>query len=291
MHTIYSDGSSHPFQNVIDAAMLGMNVIAITDHDIISGYYDALHEAINWNIKVISGVEISTTDYHILGYDFDTDNLALHQLLYRSRKEQQDIVNRRVEIIRSQGMPLTLDKVLEYSKNSRIGKGNIVRAMLRDPECRKHANGLNFSELHKMYLSKDSPACNMINYKTTISSKQAIDAIHAAGGIAVIAHPFKDVKNMHDLDELVREGIDGLEIQPNYGGKNVPFQEYALGHGLLITYGSDYHGSRMRKRPLLDKGENYIEQFWKEKEIRFVNSEDRLFEDTMLLHEIFLKTH
>ena len=57
-------------------------------------------------------------------------------------------------------------------------------------------------------------------------------------------------------------GIDGLEIQPNYGDKNNIFKEYALEKGLIITYGSDYHGAISSSRPMLIKGENRVLPFW-----------------------------
>jgi hypothetical protein len=266
MHTIYSDGSARPAQSVIDAALLGMNVISITDHDTIDGYIEAAEEAINWGIKVLPGVEISTTKYHILGYCFDTTNTALRNLLKGIRAQQLEIASKRIDILYDMGIPLSVEKVLKYSACSRVGKGNIISSMLQDPECRNYTKAGGFNDLYKRYFAKGTPAGDLA-FKNPTFSKDAIDAIHAAGGIAVVAHPFKEADTVNDLDMLIKEGIDGLEIQPNYGKKNKPFMEYALKNNLLITYGSDNHGSRHLERPLLkrSKTENYILPFWDDK--------------------------
>ena len=93
-----------------------------------------------------------------------------------------------------------------------------------------------------------------VEHDEDVHSKEAIDTIHAAGGIAIVAHPFKQVKDFEkEMASLVRKGIDGLEIQPNYGTKNDPFRAYAEKHGLMMTYGSDFHGAGY-DRPLLGRG-------------------------------------
>jgi predicted metal-dependent phosphoesterase TrpH len=264
MHTIYSDGSSRPSQQVIDSALLGMDVMAITDHDSIDGYLEAKEESKNWGIKVLPGVEISTTKYHILGYCFDAKNPKLLDLLQDIRQQQFEIASMRIDILHGLGVPISVEKVLTYSSCSRVGKGNIISSMLRDPECRAYNGAGGFDELYRRYFSKGTPA-GSLSFKNPTFSKDAIDTIHAAGGIAVVAHPFKEASDVSELDSLIREGIDGLEIQPNYGKKNIPFMEYALKHDLLITYGSDNHGSRHLDRPLLKRLENKVFPFWEYK--------------------------
>ena len=67
-----------------------------------------------------------------------------------------------------------------------------------------------------------------------------------------------------ECEILIKEGIDGLEVQPNYNGRNEAFEAYALKKGLFITYGSDYHGPSLNNRPLLMKGRNIIKPFWRD---------------------------
>ena len=84
----------------------------------------------------------------------------------------------------------------------------------------------------------------------------------AAKGIPIVAHPFKDAEKPEDLEELIELGIQGLEVQPNYEG-NEPYKKFAEDRGLIVTYGSDYHGAQFAHRPPLQRGDNNIENFWK----------------------------
>lgn len=260
-HTIYSDGTNRPKQTVIDCAIIGLDTIAITDHDHTEGYFEAKKEAKNWGIEVLTGVEISTTKYHILGYDFDIKNKPLQDLLEYSRECQENITKKRLKKLQAQGVPLTFENVKRHFAGSRLGKYNIIMTMFRDPDFKQYTKNKSAQEVLKTYVGKGTPAGTIKN-KVQVRSKQAIDAIHKAGGIAIVAHPFKEIENMQELDRLVAKGIDGLEIQPNYGDKNDKFVEYAKEKGLIITYGSDYHGSSFITRPLLSRNGNLVKTFW-----------------------------
>jgi len=142
---------------------------------------------------------------------------------------------------------------------------NLTITLMKDPDCREFYQGMNLRDVLRNYLSKGTVGGN-IEYPAEVTPKQAIEAIHEANGVAIIAHPAKDVKDMKELDELVKLGINGLEIQPNFIEDYDEFKEYALEHKLLVTYGSDYHGPRLSIRPILERGYNQVEQFWRDKE-------------------------
>lgn len=260
-HTQYSDGTTTPSQNVRDAAFLGTEVVAIADHDTTRGYAEARNESRRWGIKTISAVEISTSFYHILGYDFDVEHKGLQELLAYSRHVQEDTVRKRTDLLREAGIPMSLDTVKTHFPDSRLGKGNILMTFYLDDICRQHIRGMTRQDVHKKYLGRNGVA-GKVDYMQAVRSKEAIDAIHAAGGLAVVAHPFRQVSEPEELDGLIQRGIDGLEVQPNFGDKNIPFKAWAEEKGLFITYGSDYHGPGYAQRPLLSRGENRIEKFW-----------------------------
>lgn len=265
MHTRYSDGALRPEEIVSESASNGIEVMAITDHDITAGYNEGKREADAWDVKLLTGVEISTPNYHILGLDFDIDNKGLQDLLSYSRECQEEIVRRRSEKLQEVGIPITVDKVKQYFPESRLGKVNLTITLMKDPDCREFYQGMNLRDVLRNYLSKGTVGGN-IEYPAEVTPKQAIEAIHEANGVAIIAHPAKDVKDMKELDELVKLGINGLEIQPNFIEDYDEFKEYALEHKLLVTYGSDYHGPRLSIRPILERGYNQVEQFWRDKE-------------------------
>jgi 3',5'-nucleoside bisphosphate phosphatase len=262
-HTYYSDGTCSPKQNVIDSALLGSEVISITDHDTTQGYVEAKKEAEKWGIEVITGVEITTPKYHILGYNFDIENRSLQSLLEYSREAQLNQVQQRVDKLKSLNIPITLEKVTHYSPNARLGKMNLLKALVLDQQCRDLFPGMSSWEIFDEYMGKGKIASE-VDKKYLVQPKEAIDTLHKAGGRVVIAHPFKDMDNpTEELEELVSLGIDGIEIQPNFGTENVFYREYAEKHKIPITYGSDFHGPRFTHRPLLMRGENRIEEFWK----------------------------
>lgn len=267
LHTRYSDGSNTPEQLVVDCSEIGLDVIAITDHDHTQGYLDALPHARDWGIELMTGVEISTPDYHILGYGFNIENQEFQQLLERSRKLQDEIVKQRIKSLNQQGIPITFEKLNEYFPNARKGKGTLVTAIVRDPDCREVTGVKSARKIYEAYFNREKmPKIRM----DELTVKEAVDGIHQAGGIAILAHPFKDVgKTLQEvldteeiLDRLFETGLDGLEIQPNYGDRNHRFREYANKHNLIVTYGSDYHGARLRNRPLLGRDDNLVKKFW-----------------------------
>jgi 3',5'-nucleoside bisphosphate phosphatase len=273
IHTIFSDGTDDPKSLVRASRMKGLDVIAITDHDILSGYFEAREEAKRWGVKLISGVEITTPNFHILGLNVNPYDAKFQDFLATSREVQKIICGERIQILQANGVPMTMGKLEGAFPRARLGKYNILMAMMRDPESVRYLNGL-FPEkapgdLLAHYLGRGGLASE-VDTEPTVSSEEAIERIHEAGGLAVIAHPFKEVKLIEELDPLVEAGLDGIEVQPNYGDSNIPFREYAEQKGLLITYGSDYHGPSFN-RFLLGKGENKFEDL--EKIIRLQKSE------------------
>lgn len=265
IHTRYSDGEHNPTECVRKAAINNLETIAIADHDTTRGIDEAKSACDKLGLELINGVEISTEQFHILGYNFNKENESLQDLLSSIRENQDDKTMKRVEILQEYGVPIQYQDITNLFPEARIGKPNIVHAMLNDPECNNYLldkfGQNNFRETYWHFMGRDGIARDTSN-KYEISSKEAIDAIHNAGGIAVVAHPFKDTDAFSDIETLISEGIDGLEVQPGYGDKNDEFYQKALQKNMLITYGSDFHGEIIQSRYILERDENLIEPFW-----------------------------
>jgi len=243
MHTEFSDGVSSPEHLARVAALNELDIIAITDHDKIDGYERCKKEGEKWGLVVIPGVEVSTDKYHILGLGIDPGLDNLREFLSYSAEQQKAVTKKRVDFLAKQGIPITIEKLEKAFSYSRLGKCNLYMAMLQDIECRRffENKGEKLTDaLYKQYL-KNGKGEEPVDKNTDITPARAIQEIHKAGGLAIIAHPFKDVKDMTEMDKLRRLGLDGLEIQLNYNGRNEPFRKYAEEHGMLITFGSDYH--------------------------------------------------
>jgi len=259
-HTIYSDGSDTPESLMRAMHMSGVNLAAVTDHDTLASYPRAKAEADHYGFRIIPGVEISTTRYHILGLNVNPEHKKLLALLEHSQRLQVDQCRQRIDNLAAHGVPITLDKLRALYPDARLGTWNITMTMLGDVPCREYLTRMHGylpvpREVHDYYLRNGG-----IGAKTkkneSIRSKEAIAAIHDAGGIAIVAHPFKEVKDIEqELGRLRVKGIDGLEIQLNFGDNNEPFRQYALEHGWTMTYGSDFHGAGY-DRALLGRREN-----------------------------------
>lgn len=260
-HTIYSDGSDTPETLIRAAAIKGTEVFALTDHDTMRGYLEAKVEAEKWGMRLIPGVEVTTSKYHILGLGVQYENQAFQAFLAHSQRIQENNCQQRLEKLAGAGVPITLEKLKHYFPSSRLGKWNIILAMCLDPACKNYLAeqlpGRTPTEVFAHYL-KGSGVAAKIKRDETVRSGEAIDAIHAAGGIAILAHPFLDVQTMKELDKLRANSIDGLEIQPNYGEKNNPFRAYALEYGWKITYGSDFHGPAYTRKLLGREFQNQL---------------------------------
>ncbi len=265
IHSIYSDGVHTPKALVVEAATIGLDAIAISDHDITDSWPELKEEADKWGLNVMTGVEISTPDYHILGYGFDIKNTDLQDALSFSRDIQEDTCKKRIEKLVGIGIPISFDMVRGYFPKSRLGKGNLFMTMLRDPGCRyfiHERQGMYDPAKIFLHYFGDNAAASHIDYLEELSPEEAIDLVHGAGGKAFLAHAFKDVKDMSEMDVLLGYGLDGLEVQPNYNGNNGPFKKYAKDNNILVSYGSDFHGLRLSHRPMLLRKGNAIEPFW-----------------------------
>ena len=279
-HSAYSDGLDNPACIVRNSRALGIEAMALTDHDSMAGIAAAIDEASHWGMRIIPGAEITTEKYHILGLNVDRYNQAFNTFLSASRQYQRDRCVARCELMAKAGVPITIDKVAAAFPLSRLGKMNIVFTMLADEECRryvdKHHPGASCDELLTCYLRKGGVAGKLPKLPVS-GEEETIDAIHAAGGVAILAHPVKDIRwtnfafdnKCKELERLMAYGIDGLEIQPGQGFEDpTPLLDgyshvfdYAQDHDLIVTYGSDFHGASYRKR-LLGAVKQYTGELW-----------------------------
>lgn len=244
LHTTASDGTLTPRQMVQAAKEVGLSVIAITDHDTVSGLAEALEAGQELDIEVIPGIELSTIDskqeVHILGYYIDTSCQNLLDVLSQMIHARDTRAVRMIEKLNELGVSITLDRVREISGNEFMGRPHIARAMIEAGYIKEHAEAFTTE-----YIGSGGRAY-VERYK--ITPEQAISLIHEAGGVAVLAHPGclgdGGVLGEEDIVRYVGFGLDGVEV---YYAKHSPEQvEYykrlALTYGLMMTGGSDFHG-------------------------------------------------
>ena len=235
-HTTYSDGILTPQQLVERAASNGVKALAITDHDTLHGWDEAIAAALPYQIEIVPGVELSTVhngrSLHILGYYPQRELLEAplaERLAGRKRRAKQMVAN-----LEQLGYPLHLEGL---EGNMALGRPHIASAMVR-------AGYVSSSqEAFERFLGEERPA--YVHYEK-FSIQEGIGLIRDCGGIPVWAHPylFRGGKVEDVLPELLEAGLMGLEVfHPHHGNNKVNrLIELCQEHNLIMTGGTDYHG-------------------------------------------------
>ena len=263
IHTYYSDGVFSP-EKIVDTAIdVGLQAIAITDHDNVLAY-DVAQKYIKDNhlenkIEIIKGVEINTlyknNEVHILGYFMNTEDKDFVELL---KAQQQARIKQTKEIIallaKKESIKIKFEDIKKLvAPGGSIGRPHIARAITS-------AGGTaNVMDAYAKYIHDDSP---VYVQRKTVTPFDAVEIIYDAGGVPVIAHP-------HDLDiaeplikELMNYGLRGIEA---YHRKHSPacveyFSSMAENLGLIVTGGSDFHTPNIMNGQIV-LGKNFIPEW------------------------------
>ncbi len=253
LHTDHSDGTFTPGEVVRRARTAGLSAISITDHDGIGGIAAARQSAGNSAgaaepLEILSGVELTAVSHdrelHVLGYGFREDDPALNRHFQSAQDRRQSRIQRMIERLNAAGVPVTQEEVRRIAGNvDSIGRPHLAEALVK----RGAVGSLN--EAFDRYLGDRAP-CFVRSATLTVSD--AVRLIRQAGGVAVLAHPYRLVEDEW-LPELVQEGIQGIEaFHSDHDAQTAQFYRRAAAElGLLVTGGSDCHGFRKSKGPLI----------------------------------------
>ncbi len=258
-HSLHSDGALAPAAVVAAAAQAGVELLALTDHDSVDGVQEAASEARRRGIRLVTGVEISTLDrgtqdLHILGYRFDEQDAALRDRLDGYREDRRQRALAMADALHELGFELEDGVLRARAKTGKsIGRPHLAEAVVAHPANAERLRREGFDEpsaFLEAYLIEGRPA---FRPRAAPSVAEAITAIHAAGGVAVWAHPFWDVSDpdtVRSTIERFREaGIDGVEcfyVTHTRAETELAVRTCAE-HGLLRTGSSDFHGPRHRE--------------------------------------------
>lgn len=245
VHTTHSDGTYTPKQVVQKAAATGIKVLAITDHDEMSGIQEAKEEAKKNKIKIIPGIECTTRfkggNLHILGYNINPNSKPLKQLISSCQASRVEKIQKTLELLKEkEGIELTFEEVKKYSLNGTMGRPHIAQAMLEKGYIS------TLEEAFEKYIGKGKPA--YVSGRNT-TPEEVIKAIKKARGIPVLAHPFQMnlptiEETLKKVESLVAVGLEGVEaIYPEHTQEQTyELIRYAAMHNLYVTAGSDFHG-------------------------------------------------
>lgn len=253
-HTTASDGSLSPTELVQKAAGLGLAALAVTDHDTIGGLAEARQAAADIGLDLVPGVELSVEDdggrFHLLGYGFDPQDAALGETLQDIRRSRAARNAQMAEKMVALGLPVTMDDVrAEAGEDAEvIARPHFAQALI------KKGVVTSVKEAFDRYLSTGKP---LYLPKQVLTPADAIQLLHKAGGLAVMAHPglvpLNDAVLAQRIESLHTDaGLDGIEA---YYSQHSPAQtERFLGLAtrlnMLVTGGSDFHGTPKPHVPL-----------------------------------------
>lgn len=240
LHTTASDGTLSPRQLIDQVAATSLRVVAVTDHDSTEGLDEAMEaSARHAQLTVIPGIEFGTatvdSELHLLGYFIDAANQNLQDQLVQFRSERVDAAHAMVNRLAELQRPVSWDRVVELAGGS-VGRPHIARAMIEVGHVKTVAEAFDRYIGEKGVARVPRPKLHPVD---------ALELIHSAGGIGVVAHP----RTVNRLDALVKQlveaGLAGIEVYAEkYAGKRRDsYLDIATRHDLVPCGGTDYHAS------------------------------------------------
>lgn len=266
MHSTASDGSDAPEALPELAQQKGLDAIALTDHDTTAGLSACAEAAQRIGLAFVPGIELSADPasarparrntqpdqteprgtLHILGYFIRHDDPTLEQLQHRLREARAQRNPEMVQKLQSLGVDISYQEVLDLAQgeaSQAIGRPHIGRLLVQKGYVK------SMHEAFARYIGEGAAAYVR---KDRLTAEQAIESIHAAGGLASLAHPAQlNLENdtlEHVVARLADLGLDAIETYHSDHTRQHRQQFERLAHRfrLVNTGGSDYHGSRKR---------------------------------------------
>jgi hypothetical protein len=238
LHTFFSDGTFTPEELVARASQIGFRAIALTDHDTLEGCARAAAACAAAQMEFIPGTELTAehadVEVHILAYLVDTQNKVLLARIAEFQAVRQERIREMVAALNQQGIPLKAEAVFALANCKSPGRPHVARALVKEKLIG------NLDEAFEKYLKKGRPAWIP---KTKMSALEAVELIHQAGGLAVMAHPGLN-RTDEIIPDLVDAGLDGIECFHTKHSTAMAerYLEFAEKYHLLVTGGSDCHG-------------------------------------------------
>lgn len=248
LHTQFSDGTYTPEELAGHGRRVGLAAMALTDHDTVEGCERMAAACAAQEIEFVPGTELTAeadgTEFHLLGYFLDTSNAKLLRETAKFQTVRQNRIREIVARLNAHEVPLRAETVFEIANCKSPGRPHVGRALVQGRFC------ASMEEAFHRFLKKDRPAWVP---KFKISALDAIELIHGAGGLAVMAHPGLN-RTDSIIPALVEAGMDGIECFHSKHSKkdSEHYLKIAGEYNLLITGGSDCHGMS-KGRPLIGR--------------------------------------
>ncbi len=272
-HTTASDGQYTPEELVYKAAEKNISVLAITDHDTISGLEEGAEACRKTGITFVPGIEINiqrpNCEFHLLGLGLNLNGISesLNKLLkelIESRHERNEFI---VSKMRSSGIKTTVEEIQAEFPEQVLGRPHFASWLTN------HNYVKNRQAAFDKFLARDRP---WYVERTGADLDEAVKAIYESGGVPVIAHPLSLYLSWSKIEPVLADfferGVKGMECF--HPGARVTeclrLQEIARKLGFFVTAGSDFHGEKVRsdRRPGHTCGGKIIEDKYYYEELK-----------------------
>jgi 3',5'-nucleoside bisphosphate phosphatase len=274
-HSTRSDGALEPAEVVAAAARAGVELLALTDHDTLAGVQEALRAGAESGVAVVPAIEISAIDapsgatgdapsrgasesasareLHILGYLVDHTDVEFNETLAAFLADREQRTLRMAENLRNLGIELDRQAIdVRVSAGEPIGRPHLAEAALSHQANAQRLRAENIDDIGsfiKSYLIDGRPAFAL---RVTPTVAEAVQAIHAAGGVAIWAHPFWDIDGVEEVLATIERfralGMDGVEaFYVTHTREQTELLAARCAElGLLSTGSADFHGPENR---------------------------------------------
>jgi len=253
-HSVHSDGVLAAADVVGHARAAGVELLALTDHDTVGGVEEALGAGAREGIAVVPAAEISAVhdtheDLHILGYGIDHRDPGLLGALEAFREDRAGRASRMTAALRELGLEVD-EAPLErrVAAGEPVGRPHLAQAVFGHPANRERLAAEGLADPTQVLVAYLIPGAPAYRGRTHPTVPEAIETIHAAGGVAVWAHPFWDLAEESEVVALLgafaAEGLDGVEaFYPSHDRRQTDvLADAAEARDMLTTGSADFHG-------------------------------------------------
>ena len=261
-HSTHSDGALGAAEVVERAALAGVQLLALSDHDTVSGVSEAIEAGDRYGVRIVPAVEISAVDadsvvpreLHILGYRIDHEGATMTARLTDFLADREHRTLRMRDALREVGFELDEAEIdARIAEGKPIGRPHLAGAVLRAPANAQRLEQEKIDDVGSLirgYLIEGRPAFRL---RQTPTVGEAVEAIHDAGGLAIWAHPFWDIERpdevLSTIDRFNALGIDGVEaFYITHTRENTELLAKRCAELQMLTTGSaDFHGPENRQ--------------------------------------------
>jgi len=246
-HSTASDGTFSPTELAAEAHKTGLSLFALTDHDTVAGVVEAQKAGQALGIRVLPGIEISVEwqpgELHLLGLGIDIENKRLCDLMQYAQGKRLERNRKIIKKFSEAGIVIDEEKLNGVAGGAVIGRPHFAKYLVQEKKAK------SIQDAFLKYLAKGRP---FYIEKECLPLTESIEAIKAACGVPVLAHPMSLYLSWGKLPETIaqfkQEGLVGLEAWHSGAryGECIRLQALAENLGLIVTAGSDFHGANRK---------------------------------------------